>query len=115
MTEMSEARYRRLFERMLDGYVRTDLDGNIQLFNAAYQKMHGYSEEELLGMTYMDLTPEKWRSMEAEIMENQTLANGYSELYEKSHSIPNMFKIRFIHPSIRSRTSSKTNTATWIS
>ncbi|MGY5862927.1 MAG: PAS domain S-box protein, partial [Candidatus Thorarchaeota archaeon] len=85
MTEMSEARYRRLFERMLDGYVRTDLDGNIQLFNAAYQKMHGYSEEELLGMTYMDLTPEKWRSMEAEIMENQTLANGYSELYEKEY------------------------------
>ena len=85
MTDASEARYRRLFEGMLDGYVRTDLDGKIQEFNAAYQKMHGYSKEELLSMTYMDLTPEKWRSMEAEIMEKQTLANGYSELYEKEY------------------------------
>ena len=85
MSDASKARYRRLFEGMLDGYVRTDLDGNIQEFNAAYLKMHGYSEEELLSMTYMDLTPEKWRSMEAEIMEKQTLAYGYSELYEKEY------------------------------
>jgi PAS domain S-box-containing protein len=83
MSDASEARYRRLFEGMLDGYVRTDLDGKIQEFNAAYLKMHGYSEEELLSMTYMDLTPEKWRSMEAEIMEKQTFANGHSDLYEK--------------------------------
>lgn len=85
MTDASEARYRRLFEGMLDGYVRTDLNGKIQEFNAAYLKMHGYSKEELLSMTYMDLTPEKWRSMEAEIMEKQTLANGYSKLYEKEY------------------------------
>jgi PAS domain S-box-containing protein len=85
MIDASEARYRRLFEGMLDGYVRTDLNGKIQEFNTAYLKMHGYSEEELLSMTYMDLTPEKWRSMEAEIMEKQTLANGYSELYEKEY------------------------------
>ncbi len=83
MTNASEAKYRRLFEGMQDGYVRTDLDGKIQEFNAAYLKIHGYSEEELLSMTYMDLTPDKWRSMEAEIMKKQTLANGYSELYEK--------------------------------
>ena len=85
MIDASEARYRRLFEVMLDGYVRTDLDGKILEFNIAYLKMQGYSEEELLSMKYMDLTPEKWRSMEAEIMEKQTLANGHSELYEKEY------------------------------
>ena len=50
MSDASKARYRRLFEGMLDGYVRTDLDGNIQEFNASYLKMHGYSEEELLSI-----------------------------------------------------------------
>lgn len=85
MIDASEARYRRLFEGMRDGYVRTNLDGKIQEFNTAYLKMNGYSEEELLSMAYKDLTPEKWRSMEGEIMEKQTLANGYSELYEKEY------------------------------
>jgi PAS domain S-box-containing protein len=81
----SEARYRGLFDSLMDGFVRVDMDGVILESNEAYRKMLGYSAEELAGRTYQDLTPERWRPVEARITQEQTLLRGYSDLFEKEY------------------------------
>lgn len=81
----SEARYRSLYESMMDAYVEVDLDGRIQRFNRSYESMLGYEPDELRKLTYMDLTPERWHDFEAEITKNQIWTRGYSEIYEKEY------------------------------
>ena len=81
----SEKKYRELYEGSRDGFVRTNMDGNIKEFNQAYKDMLGYSEEELMRLTYKDLTPPNWHSMEAEIVKDQILTKGYSGVYEKEY------------------------------
>ncbi|MDS4029076.1 MAG: PAS domain S-box protein [Candidatus Contendobacter sp.] len=81
----SEAKYRRLYESLRDAFVSTDMSGRLQEFNTAYQRMLGYSEEELFRLTYQDLTPKKWHAFETEIIEQQVLPWGYSEVYEKEY------------------------------
>ena len=44
--------------------------------------MVGYTPEELLKLTYRDITPAKWHAFEQNIVE-QIVALGYSEVYEK--------------------------------
>jgi PAS domain S-box-containing protein len=47
--------------------------------------MLGYSTEELQKLTYQDLTPKKWHSMEEDVVEEQILPRGYSDVYEKEY------------------------------
>ncbi|MFX1272968.1 MAG: PAS domain S-box protein, partial [Promethearchaeota archaeon] len=79
----SERKYRRLYETMEDGFVSADIEGRYLEFNAAYQQLSGYSEEELGEKTFWDLTPPQWHEMEKRIYRDQTLVNGYSDIYEK--------------------------------
>ncbi len=81
----SEEKYRLLHESMKDGFVSLDLDGYILECNESYCAMVGYSAEELSHMTYLDLTPEKWRGEQARIIEEQVLTRGYSDVYEKEY------------------------------
>ncbi|MDG4595316.1 MAG: PAS domain S-box protein, partial [Candidatus Contendobacter sp.] len=81
----SEAKYQRLHESMMDAFVSIDMVGKIQEFNHVYQAMLGYSEDELRTLTYVDLTPEQWRARDMKILEDQILAQGYSEVYEKEY------------------------------
>jgi PAS domain S-box-containing protein len=81
----SELKYRTLYESMRDAFVKADMTGRIQEFNAAYQEMVGYGDEELHRMTYLDLTPEKWHAFEARIVEEQILRYGFSDVYEKEY------------------------------
>ena len=81
----SEARYRRLHESIRDAVARVDMDGVIVEHNKSFQEMLGYSEEEIPRLTYMDLTPPKWREAEARIVRDQVLVRGYSEVYEKEY------------------------------
>jgi PAS domain S-box-containing protein len=82
---LSEARYRNLYTSIMDGFVCVDPHGRITQFNRAYQEMLGYDAAELVKLTYMDLTPEIWRPFEQEIVENQLLKQGYSDVYEKEY------------------------------
>ena len=50
----TEQQYRRLFESMMDAYVRVDMAGRIQETNRPYQTLLGYSEAELKTLTYID-------------------------------------------------------------
>ena len=81
----SEAKYRQLFENMQDGIATGDLSGRIIESNAAFQALTGYTAEELRELTYVDLTPEKWRELDERIMAEQVLARGYSDAYEKEY------------------------------
>lgn len=79
----SEERYSRLYESMNDAFVVLDLNANIIEFNTPYKEMLGYSKDELLGMNCHELTAEKWRELDKEIIEREVMFSGHSRVYEK--------------------------------
>jgi PAS domain S-box-containing protein len=81
----SEEKYRNLYDSMIDGFARVDMSGRITEYNSSFKHMVGYSDEELRELTYEDLTPEKWRALERGLLEEQVLAKGYSDVYEKEY------------------------------
>jgi PAS domain S-box-containing protein len=81
----SEKRYRRLHESISDAIVHTDMSGRLIEFNKAYEHMLGYSREELLKLTYVDLTPSKWHQLESSIVSGEILPFGRSRVYEKEY------------------------------
>src|SRR5271157_1607393 len=83
--QASERKYRMLHESMMDGFVSLTMEGKFLECNAIYRNMLGYSEADLAQLTYMDITPEKWHSFEKDIVENQILKQGYSDIYEKEY------------------------------
>lgn len=80
----SEERYRSLYDSMLDGYVRMDVDGRIVESNAAFRGMLDYAEDELTRLNYHDITPSGWTEAEAEIIDEEVLTLGHSGIYEKA-------------------------------
>ena len=74
-----------LHEKMMDGFAFVSMDGKIKGSNLAFQQMIGYNPEELTHLTYRDITPEKWHDIEAELLQEQILPNGFSEVYEKEY------------------------------
>ncbi len=46
----SEEKYRAIIENIQDGYFEIDLAGNLTFFNDSLCKIHGYPQEELMGM-----------------------------------------------------------------
>lgn len=78
----AEDRYRQLYEGATDGFLATDLEGNILDFNSALIQLLGYSAEELRSKSFMDLTPDKYRKHEEKIVA-QILKKGFSDIYEK--------------------------------
>jgi len=85
MLTESERMYRKLFESMTDGLVSVDMDGRIQESNLAYRNMLGYSEEELRRLTSREITPGRWHELDAQILRDQILTRGYSDIYEKEY------------------------------
>ena len=81
----SEDRFRALFDMSRDGIVFVDLEGHIEEMNQAYLDLVGYGRDEITTHTYQDLTPEKWRAGEAEIIETQVMQRGFSDEYEKEY------------------------------
>jgi PAS domain S-box-containing protein len=82
---LSESKYRKLHESMMDGFVYVSMDGRIREFNESFISMLEYSSDEITKLSYNDITPEKWQSFEKEIVENQVLIRGFSEVYEKEY------------------------------
>ncbi len=80
----SEARYRHLYESMADAYVMVDMEGRIIEYNEAYKTMLGYEDGELVSLTYQDLTPEKWHTIEDAIVEKEVLKRGVTPFTKKN-------------------------------
>jgi PAS domain S-box-containing protein len=81
----SEAKYRGLFESLMDGFVLVGMDGVVLESNETYRKMLGYTASELERTTYQDVTPERWHDVEARIVAEQILPRGFSDVYEKEY------------------------------
>jgi PAS domain S-box-containing protein len=82
---LQEEHYRQLFEGNADGYAAVDTEGVITECNSAFRKMVGYTEAELNGMTYRDLSPEQWHGMEEKIIKEQIRTGSFSTVYEKEY------------------------------
>lgn len=82
---LSEAKYKSFYESSRDGYVLTDMKGRIIEYNESYRQMLGFPGRELNDKTYIELTPLKWRKMEAGIVKNEVMKKGYSVPYEKEY------------------------------
>lgn len=85
LLKKSEEKYRTLHESLRDGYVFVDMNGVIKDSNEAYQQITGYTGEELLHFTYIDITPARWHKFEKSIIEEQVRSKGYSDVYEKEY------------------------------
>jgi PAS domain S-box-containing protein len=81
----SEEKYRQLHKSLMDAYAVADMTGRITEPSPSYQAMLGYSREELMRLTYSEVTPKRWHALEARIVEEQVLGRGYSEIYEKEY------------------------------
>ena len=81
----TEQRYRQLYEGMRDSFASIDLEGRITGFNSAFVTMVGYAPDEIYTLTYRDLTPEQWFTGEEQILKNQVMIRGYSDIYEKEY------------------------------
>jgi PAS domain S-box-containing protein len=82
---LSEGKYHRLYQSMMDAFVSVDMSGRIREFNDAYQRLLGYAPEEMHTLTYVDITPERWHGLEEMIVQEQVLKRGYSDIYEKEY------------------------------
>ncbi|HWQ65858.1 MAG TPA: PAS domain S-box protein [Methanospirillum sp.] len=81
---ISEYKYRRLHESMMDGFVLVSMDGRIREWNDSFEQMLGYAPDQLARMKYQDFTPEKWHDFEEKII-TEIVKNGFSGVYEKEN------------------------------
>jgi PAS domain S-box-containing protein len=68
-----------------DGYAAIDVNGLIEECNPVFKEMLGYTDEEIKNVNYKDLSPKKWRSIEAKIIQEQVVAGHYSKVHEKEY------------------------------
>jgi len=59
----SEERWRSMYENSAIGVALTDLNGSFVAANPVFQKMVGYTEEELKQISFIDITVEEYRSL----------------------------------------------------
>jgi len=83
--ELSEKRYRELYQNIDEGVLKTDMNGRIIEANNAFRMMSGYSEEELKDLDSKKITPEKWHKEEDRIIAEEVLKKGVSEKYTKEY------------------------------
>jgi formate hydrogenlyase transcriptional activator len=64
----SEERWRSVYENSAIGVALTDLNGRFLAVNRAYEKMLGYTEEELRKLTFLEITEEDYRDANRELV-----------------------------------------------
>ncbi|ACK51621.1 diguanylate cyclase/phosphodiesterase with PAS/PAC and GAF sensor(s) [Methylocella silvestris BL2] len=59
----SEARFRRVTDNAHDAIIKADVEGNVNFWNPAAERIFGYKEKEILGRSvHQLLTPERYRT-----------------------------------------------------
>jgi PAS domain S-box-containing protein len=83
--KISENKYRKLHETMMDGFIYLNMEGKIIESNESFRNMLGYEQAELAKLTNINITPAKWHDYESKILSEQILIKGYSDVYEKEY------------------------------
>ena len=78
----SEIKYRTLYESIIDGFACINMEGQFVDCNAAWEKMLGYSRQELYKIHLKDVTPEKWHEHEKYIIEEHLIPHGFAPVFE---------------------------------
>ncbi len=81
----SESRYRDLYDSLPDGIVGSDAEGHILESNRAFREMVGYTAEELQGMTFPQITPERWHEMELRHVQEHLRNRSSNWSFEKEY------------------------------
>jgi PAS domain S-box-containing protein len=81
----SEERYSQLFKNIPDGIAVFSMDGRITEANKAFQEMIGYQESELRRLCHHDIVPEIWHDFENQVLREQVLVRGYSDVYQTEY------------------------------
>jgi PAS domain S-box-containing protein len=81
----SEERFRVLHESLRDAFVQVTMDGHIVECNDIFYQMLGYTPEEMHRLTYRQITPARWHAFEADLVRDQIIPRGYSDVYEKEY------------------------------
>jgi PAS domain S-box-containing protein len=81
----SSQRYQRLYESLMDAYCVVGMDGRLLEFNRVFEQMTGYTKDELLQKTYLDITPKRWIDFETQVVDYQLKTQGYTNVYEKEY------------------------------
>ncbi len=93
--ELGREYNRMLFNESPIGFALTDMDGNMVDVNPAFSKLIGYTENELLELSYWDITPQKYKQQEEEQLSKLLREKCYGP-YEKeySHKNGNLINVR---------------------
>ncbi len=98
----SESRFRQIYEHMGIGVARISLDFRIEAANAAYCRMLGYREEELIGMHLRDITHpevieenlEKQRQLGAGIIDHYSMEKRF--IHKDGHTVYGLLNANLI-------------------
>src|SRR5580704_7483079 len=66
--QKSEERWRSVYENSAIGVALTDLNGRFLAVNRAYEKILGYTEEEVCKLTFLEITEEHYRNANWELV-----------------------------------------------
>ncbi|BBO71291.1 hypothetical protein DSCA_52210 [Desulfosarcina alkanivorans] len=80
-----ETMYRQLCANMMDAFGAADMEGRVTEANHPFLDLVGYRKGELLGLSIFDLTPSKWHELEQQIIDEQVMVRGYSDVFEKEY------------------------------
>lgn len=83
--EKSELNYRSLYMTMQEGFAMTDSNGVFKDANPAFLDMIQYSRDELIGISFRDITPQKWLKKEERIVRDEVRKKGYSRVFDKEY------------------------------
>src|SRR5271170_6485437 len=81
----SEERWRSVYENSAVGVALTDLNGHFLAVNRAYEKMLGYTEEELCKLTFLEITEEDYRDTNWELVSELLAGNRQQFQIEKQY------------------------------
>jgi len=84
----SEGRWRRIFENSAIGIALTNRDGRFEITNSAYQKLIRYTEDELLNMTFLDVTVSNFQA------QNWALVTGLLEGKREQFNIEKQYRCK---------------------
>src|SRR5262245_33266192 len=82
MPHGDESRLRAVVETVVDGVILIDIEGRVQMFNPACQKLFGYRAEEVIGQHFNMLMPSPYRE------EYETYLSEYRRTGEKKIAGP---------------------------